>query len=300
MNDPATRSCEYYGESVRGLKCCAVGVKAHFGWLPVGALKFTWAATPSDAVLRESEQVYLYPSTYHIKRGRFPPYMNKFTQARYLQMPVSLLTALRADTMPALRTLCLDFADPWRDRWVPLWPTQLLWPDLRGLSSGNLLKLDIPPDNLPNLEFLATGALDQHGKVLDWIAEFGRLRHLQMHSLRNHDRVFAVVPTGLEHLRISDTKHEFSLAGIARLASLRSLELGDFRGEIDCRILAKLPMLEQLELSGTSRRVTHLESLLDCPKLAWLNLDSIRPLKGPLAKQLEARGFLGLELGPYG
>lgn len=283
-------------------ECCIIGAEEELdGWPDCGQHSLVWDTTPTDAELPEIAQhcgkVILWPSTEQIKQARFPRYVSSLTRARYLEMPVSLLPALRAEMLPPeLMTLGLDFSNPYRDRRVPRWPKDLVLPDLRGLLmptwGGDWRKLHLPTAAVPNVESLKA-SIDRPGKLLPVIAEFGNLLDLHLRTCRNHDSLFAVVPTALEHLSIEGTTREFSLSGVTRLTSLRSLELSEFKGEIDCRILAELPNLEELQLSG-SRNLTHLEALLECPKLKWLWVyECGRPFKGPLAQQFEARGFIG-------
>jgi hypothetical protein len=263
--------------------------------------RLDWNATPSDAELREIEHeiehVDLCPSPDEIGEPRLPPYLSKLTRVSSLIMPVSLLTVLRSDTLPAMQSLSLvfrlylvDYTDGGKR--VPRWPKDLVLPDLLSLHAldydAKLPDLHVHTTNVPSLRWLR-GSIDRRGKVLEMIAELGSLRHLVLENVGNHGGLFAAAPARLEHLHINTTGREFSLAGITRLTSLRSLALWNASCEIDCRILTELPRLEEFSLSG-SHKLTHLDALIECPTLAWLDLS--KPFKRPFAKQFEAGGFI--------
>lgn len=302
---PATLSrASFFGGGHDEQKRLWIGAKAQIrDYTDENGRRLNWNATPSDAELQELahevEDVLLYPSPYQIRKPRLPPYLGRLTRAWFLDMPVPLLTMLRADTLPALRTMRLNFHEHYTDwgKQVPRWPKDLVLPNLRGLIADpdyveRWPDLQVRATNVPSVQFLEV-RIDRGGKALEAIAELGGIRHLNLANVRNHSGLFAAAPAGLGHLHINGTGRDLSIAGITRLTALRSLALWNARCEIDCRILAKLPRLEQLSLFGSSK-LTHVGALLKCPELAWLWVVACKePFKGPLAKRFEARGFIG-------
>ncbi len=292
----------YFEPNDEGIYC--VGNKDECSYLlDDGATHVRWGRAPASPT--QVIHLHLIPTPAQVRKPKPIPYLAELSRARLLSMPAPLLPTLSpASVPPELASLTLDLDHGFTDsgEQIPRWPDELVLPKLRALkflgtysSAGFWPKLGLEPRHVPNLGFLASDA-DDKGEVIDALAKFGGLRHVEVGGIRNHDRIFEVLPAELEALRLGQSRRKFSPAGIVRLRELVAVWLDAIKTEIDCALVCELPKLAELNLIGC-KKLVNLEALLECPSLRrlWI-LDCNKPIRGALRERFEAHGFERLRI----
>lgn len=293
---------KYLNPRITGVAC--VGSKSECRLLlDEGAAHVKWGQTPER--LEQINALYLMPTPAQVKKPKLPEFLPELSGARRLVLPAPLLTTLTPKTAPPkLVTLLVDLDGRFtaEGKQLPRWPDELVLPKLRGLmftgtyaSSGAWPKLGVTPRHVPGLEFFHSD-VDSKGEVIDAVARFESLRHLELGGIGNFDNLFEVAPAQLEILQVGGSKLKFLLAGITRLRKLQALRLNTIKTEIDCRLLCQLPDLVELDVLN-SKRISNVEALLECPSLRRVSfLDCGGPFNKPLCQRFEDHGFDSLAI----
>lgn len=236
-----------------------------------GGLRISWGGTITPAEAARVRRLDLRPSRAQLRKPRLPAFLPDLGNLSTLHLPTPLVRLLTPTGVPAgLTTLVIRHDHVFPVPEAPLAADAVL-PGLRAVmfvNSGPVPPLARILDPLPPLEFLST-ALGED-EVLRQIRDLTTLRHLELAYLGNED-VFAHITAPLRAMEIGGTGTRFPVARLATLPTLRALRLNGLRAEIDCRVFRELPELVELTILN-SRRITHVEALLECRKLSHLSL----------------------------
>ncbi|MEO3816105.1 hypothetical protein [Plantactinospora sp. B24E8] len=250
---------------------CVGNVTECYDYTDDGGVRIPWGGTMTPEEAARVRSLHLRPSRAQLRRPRLPAFLPDLGNLAALHLPTPLVPLLTPTGVPAgLPTLVIshDHLSPVPE--APLAADAVL-PGLRAVMFVN--SSPVPPlaqilDPLPPLEFLSTALGDD--EVLRQIRDLTTLRHLELAHLGNVD-VFAHITAPLRAMEIGGTGTRFPVARLATLPTLRALRLNGLRAEIDCRVFRELPELVELTILN-SKRITHVEALLECRKLSHLSL----------------------------
>lgn len=265
------------------------------------ARRIAWGELPSDAQRDAIEQLAIRPSPAQLGEGRVPAWVAALPRCRSITLPITWLTNLRAEQLPAeLDALMLDIDFRFVERDgsnLPDWPSALVLPRLRRLAFRDWLAVvprGLRVEQLPALESFA-GVVDARLALPALLARFPHLRELELANVRNLD-VFEDMAGTIERLHLRGGTRGFPLDLITRWSALRELELATMQCRLDCTILAELPHLAALSLSYC-KKLQEPAALLDAPALRHLTMTACgRPLDAELRAAFVAHGFDRLDI----
>jgi hypothetical protein len=257
-----------------------------------GGIRIPWGGTPSD--LSEVRDLALCPTEAQLRKAVLPAYLPDLVNLEALTLPAPLAVRLTPGSVgERVRTLVLG--NP--DGLVPAAPlaADVVLPGLRALmwvSSLTTPTLTQVADPLPPLEFLYTNVSKD---VLRQLEDLPTLRHLELADLKDVD-VFDHLTAPLKVLEIGGAGRAFPVGGLASVPTLTAVRLNGIRAEIDCTVFRALPELGQLTVLN-SKKITNIDALLDCPKLASVTFVNCgNPFRKDGKARFGAKGFAHLDI----
>jgi hypothetical protein len=257
-----------------------------------GAVRIPWGGTPRPEDMTRIRALALCPTSAQLRKAALPAYLPDLVNLESLTLPAPLLPHLTSATLTSL-VLGND------DGQAPSTPlaADVALPGLRALmwvSSFATPRLPQVVDPLPPLEFLRTNVSGDEA-VLRQLGDLPTLRHLELVDLKNVD-VVDHLAAPLRALEIAGTGRDFPVARLASIPTLEALRLNGIRAEIDCAVFPALPELVDLTVLN-SKKITNVEALLDCPKLAGITFVNCgNPFKKDGKALFKSREFAHLDI----
>ena len=293
MTDAFGESRARYLRALDGAGVFCVGNAAECDHYTVdGAVRIPWGGSPRAEDVPKIRGLALCPTAAQLTKAVLPAYLPDLENLESLTLPAPLAVRL---TATAVTTLVIGNDDGQ----VPAAPlaADVAAPALRALmwvSSLTTPSLPQVVDPLPPLEFLRTN-VSGDAAVLRQLRGLTGLRHLELVDLKDVD-VVDHLAAPLRALEIGGTGRDFPVARLAAVPTLEAVRLNGIRAAIDCTVFRDLPELVQLTVLN-SKKITNVEALLDCRKLASITFVNCgNPFKKDGKALFASRGFAHLDI----
>ncbi|SFO60214.1 hypothetical protein SAMN05428949_5962 [Chitinophaga sp. YR627] len=242
-----------------------------------GATVLSWNEVPDPSVYDKIGELRLLPTKAQLSKLKFPEFVKDLKQLHFLEIPLPYLSIIKQEDLPVGLKALMITNDEEHGEWVtkklPLWPDIVL-PALKALTFFNSFTskelpslLNISQEHFPALEYLDF-RMDKKGNILNDLAKFSSLQHLEVEFAWNTDLI-AHINSPLKALSILGAEKNFEVNDLSKLPQLQMVWLNSIKAPIDCTVFTTLPALLEVNVLN-SKKIEHLEALLDCKKLKSL------------------------------
>lgn len=289
----------------QGYEYCLGSKAACEPFIEDGAHQLPWGVEPSPEQYGSVKSLRLFPNAQQIKTASVPLFVKKCAKLEFIAMPVSFIMQLTPDALPdSIRSMMLRNS---KETAALVKNKNLIWPDsavarnIRAIQFpelGGAVEVDslfgISEQVLPSLEFLEC-SVRKGKRRLETIFGFRKLKFLALEHVAGQN-VFESVNSPLQALSIVDAGRDLPFNDISRLKSVEMLWLNNLRCTVDCSVLARLPMLKELEVLN-SNKISNIRALLNIGTLESIRFLSCgKPFTAEDAALFHAKNYRRLEI----